>query len=81
MHEEANAARKLTPEQRSEKKKRKIMEDTSTGVRVAVYRVNDLSDPSVKFKIEANCNQLHMTGVVVLCKFINIVVVEGGLFT
>ncbi|GFT09070.1 hypothetical protein TNCV_4105332 [Trichonephila clavipes] len=37
-HEEANAARKLTAEQKREKKIRKLKEDTSTGVNVAVYR-------------------------------------------
>ena len=37
-HEEANAKRKLTKEQRSEKKTKKMMEDTSGGVQVAVYR-------------------------------------------
>ena len=37
-HEEANAARKLTTEQRRDKKVRKIKEDTSLGVNVAVYR-------------------------------------------
>ncbi len=78
MHEEQNEARKLTDAERAAKKKRKIMEDTSTGVHVSVYRVKDLSDPAVKFKVEANCNQLHMTGIVVLCKNLNVVVVEGG---
>jgi U4/U6 small nuclear ribonucleoprotein PRP3 len=78
MHEEANAARKLTPEQRAEKKKRKMLENTSYGVSVSVYRVREVNDPSVKFKIEANANQLHMTGVVVLCKYLNVIVVEGG---
>ena len=37
-HEDANAARKLTPQQRKEKKISKIKEDTSTGVHVSVYR-------------------------------------------
>jgi len=37
-HEDANAARKLTSEQRKDKKKRKIEEDTSLGVHVAIYR-------------------------------------------
>lgn len=36
-HEETNAARKLTPAQRSEKKAKKLQEDTSNGVKVAVY--------------------------------------------
>lgn len=77
-HEEANAARKLTDEQRKEKKMRKIKEDTSLGVNVALYRVKDLRNPARKFKVEANCNQLHMTGMVVLHKDVNVVVVEGG---
>ena len=35
------------------KKKKKIMENTSLGINVSVYRVNDISDPAVKFKLEA----------------------------
>ncbi|XP_053387114.1 U4/U6 small nuclear ribonucleoprotein Prp3-like isoform X2 [Mercenaria mercenaria] len=77
-HEEANAARKLTKEQRRDKKIEKIKEDTSLGVHVSVYRVNDLSNPSKKFKVETNAKQLYMTGIVVLFKDCNIVVVEGG---
>jgi U4/U6 small nuclear ribonucleoprotein PRP3 len=77
-HEQANEERKLTPEQRAAKKEKKLMENTSLGVHVSVYRVKELNDPSVKFKVEANCNQLYMTGVVVLYKSINVVVVEGG---
>jgi len=37
-HEEANAARKLTTEQRRDKKIRKMKEDTTLGVHVSVYR-------------------------------------------
>lgn len=37
-HEEANAARRLTADQRREKKVRKLKEDTTLGVSVAVYR-------------------------------------------
>lgn len=37
-HLDANAERKLTKEQRAEKKTRKIMEDTSIVVHVAVYK-------------------------------------------
>lgn len=37
-HEEANAARKLTTEQRRSKKEKKLKEDTSLGVHVSVYR-------------------------------------------
>lgn len=37
-HEEANAARKLTAEQRKAKKVKKLKEDVSQGVHIAVYR-------------------------------------------
>lgn len=37
-HEEANAARKLTAEQRKEKKVKKLKEDLSDGVHISVYR-------------------------------------------
>ncbi|XP_077320349.1 U4/U6 small nuclear ribonucleoprotein Prp3 [Lithobates pipiens] len=77
-HEEANAARKLTAAQRKEKKVKKLKEDISQGVHVSVYRIRNLSNLSKKFKIEANANQLYLTGVVVLHKDVNVVVVEGG---
>ena len=38
QHEEANASRKLSKEQRREKKIKKLKEDTSLGVHVSVYR-------------------------------------------
>ena len=46
-HEESNAARKLTKEQRQEKKARKLKEDTSLGVHVSVYRWGESSTASV----------------------------------
>lgn len=85
-HEEANAARKLTPAQKSEKKVKKLKEAAGVGVpganklpvHVAVYRVGDLSNLSKKFKVEMNAKQLYLTGIVVLHKDVNVVVVEGG---
>lgn len=77
-HEEDNQARKLTDEQRREKKIKKIKEDTSMGVFVSVYRIKDLSSQSKKFKVETNAKQLFMTGVVILFRDCCAVVVEGG---
>lgn len=77
-HEEANAARKLTAEQRKEKKVKKLKEDLTNGVHIAVYRVRNLQNPAKKFKVEANANELYLTGTVVLHKDVNLVVVEGG---
>uniref|UniRef100_A0A915ARM2 U4/U6 small nuclear ribonucleoprotein Prp3 n=1 Tax=Parascaris univalens TaxID=6257 RepID=A0A915ARM2_PARUN len=77
-HESANAQRKLTKEQISEKKTRKIKEDTSLCVHVAVYRLKSLSHPAKKFKVEMNAKQLQMTGLILLHANINLVIVEGG---
>ncbi|VDD88475.1 unnamed protein product [Enterobius vermicularis] len=77
-HEAANASRKLTKEQKSEKKIKKIKEDTSLVVHVAVYKVKSLAHPAKKFKVEMNARQLHMTGLILLHSNINLVIVEGG---
>lgn len=77
-HEESNANRKLTKEQRRDKKIKKMKEDTAQGVQVSVYRILNLSNPAKKFKVETNTNQLFMTGIVILHKDCNVLVVEGG---
>lgn len=77
-HEDANNARKLTVDQKKQKKVKKVKEDTNLGVHVAVYRLLDLRNPAKKFKVEMNAKQLQMTGVVVHYRNINVVVVEGG---
>ncbi|VBB25975.1 unnamed protein product [Acanthocheilonema viteae] len=77
-HEAANQQRKLTKEQRSEKKIRKIKEDISLAVHMAVYKVKSLAHPAKKFKVEMNAKQLHMTGLILLHSNINLVIVEGG---
>lgn len=78
-HEDANAARRLTADQRREKKARKLKEDTSLGVYVSVYRIRDLlNNASKKFKVETNAKQLYLTGCVMLFRDCNVIVVEGG---
>lgn len=77
-HEEANASRKLTVDQKKQKKIKKIKEDTNLGVHVSVYRILSLRDPAKRFKVEMNTKQLQMTGVILLYKNINVVVAEGG---
>jgi len=77
-HEQDNLARKLTDEQKREKKIKKLQEDTSMGVKVAIYRIRSLKDASKKFKIEMNSKQLYMTGVTILNPDCSVVIVEGG---
>ena len=78
-HDDANQSRKLTVEEKREKKIKKLKEDTSMGVQVSVYRIRDLHNvQSKKFKVETNAKQLFMTGVVILFRDCCVVVVEGG---
>lgn len=77
-HEQANAERKLSKEERTEKKIKKLKEDTSLGVSISVYSLLDLSNPSKKFKVDTNAQQLYLTGTVVITKDIVLVITEGG---
>jgi len=77
-HLEANAARKLTPEQKAEKRRRKYHEDTSAEVHVAVYRAGELADGKARYQIDVNAQQWNLSGVAVLHPECNVVVVEGG---
>jgi len=55
-----------------------VVISTSAVSLVCVSRVLNLSNPAKKFKVETNANQLFMTGIVVLHKDCNVLVVEGG---
>uniref|UniRef100_A0A8R1HQ16 Uncharacterized protein n=1 Tax=Caenorhabditis japonica TaxID=281687 RepID=A0A8R1HQ16_CAEJA len=77
-HETLNAERKLTEDQKRAKKAKKLSEDTSTAVNVAVYRAKSLFHPSKKFKVETNAKQLQMSGAIMIHKAQNVIVVEGG---
>ncbi|XP_058098985.1 protein RDM16 isoform X2 [Magnolia sinica] len=78
-HVDRNIARKLTPAERREKKERKLFDDPSTlETIVSVYRINDLSHPQTRFKVDVNAQENRLTGVAVMSDSITVVVVEGG---
>ena len=45
---------------------------------MTVYRVRNLSNQAIKFKVDMNAQQYHLTGCVILYHDVNLVVVEGG---
>lgn len=67
-HEQMNADRKLTKEQRSEKHARKLHEDTSVSVCVALFWVRDMSHPYHRAKVDLNAQQNGITGGVLECE-------------
>lgn len=83
-HEDRNLARMLTPAERRQKKLNKLLDKREEDggepvVQVAVYKVGDLSTPQLKFKVEVNAKENHLTGTAVCVpgEFC-VVVVEGG---
>lgn len=79
-HVDRNIARKLTPDERREKKERKLFDDPNIAPEtiVSVFKINDLSHPQTRFKVDINAQENRLTGCAVISKGINVVVVEGG---
>lgn len=76
-HHDRNQERKLTPEQRREKKMKKLTENTDVIVNVCVFKVLEMSSKN-KAKIEKNAQQLFMTGTCVITPSMSVIAVEGS---
>ncbi|KAG6853010.1 hypothetical protein C0991_007493 [Blastosporella zonata] len=77
-HEKMNAERKLTDEQRREKKETKKAEQEKKGIYGACFKIKVLSDPAHQFKVRKNAEQLALTGVTIFNPQFNMVYVEGS---
>lgn len=77
-HEKANAERKLTHEERVEKLRKQQEADAKLGIRVAVFRVENLSSGKHRFQVDKNAKDHALTGIVILHPSFNLIIVEGG---
>ncbi|KAI0044786.1 PRP3-domain-containing protein [Auriscalpium vulgare] len=77
-HEKMNAERKLTDEQRREKTETKKAEEDKKGIIGATFKVKILADPSHRFKVRKNADQLGLTGLVIFNPNFSMVYVEGA---
>mmetsp|Transcript_20210 Transcript_20210/g.42069 ORF Transcript_20210/g.42069 Transcript_20210/m.42069 type:complete len:807 (+) Transcript_20210:124-2544(+) len=79
-HEKMNEERKLTKEEKAAKHARKLQEDTSRAVKVALFWVRDMSHPYHRAKVDLNAQQNSITGGVLECEVpeLALVVAEGG---
>jgi U4/U6 small nuclear ribonucleoprotein PRP3 len=78
-HEQMNADRKLTKEEKAAKHARKLQEDTSQSVCVALFWVRDMGHPYHRAKVDLNAQQNSITGGVLECETGEVLVVaEGG---
>ena len=75
-----NAERKLTKEQRSEKLEKKLTEDVSEAVTVALFLVKDMSHRYHRTKVDLNAQQFKITGGVLECESpkMSLIICEGG---
>jgi U4/U6 small nuclear ribonucleoprotein PRP3 len=79
-HLEKNLTNKLTKEQRAAKRAKKLEEDVSQGVTVAIFYVKDMSHPYHRTKVDLNAQQNFLTGGVLECQdpALACVIIEGG---
>lgn len=78
-HVDRNIARKLTPAERREKKEKKLFDDSNAlETLVSVYKINKLSHPQTRFKVDVNAQENRLTGCAVMSDGMSVVVVEGG---
>ncbi|KAI6808237.1 Rft-1-domain-containing protein [Hortaea werneckii] len=77
-HEKANKDRQLSKEQRVEKLKTQQAADEGKGVKIAIFRVDNLSSGKHRYQIDINAKQNALTGMVVLHPEMNLIIVEGG---
>lgn len=78
-HMERNEQAKLTKEQRAAKRAKKLKEDVSKGVHVALFYVKNLQHTYHRAKVDWNAQQNYLTGGVLECHGIGAcVIVEGG---
>lgn len=64
-HEMRNQAAKLTPQERREKKIRKLHEDAAKpgALQAAAFCVRDFSNLKHRFKVDVNAQQYFLTGI------------------
>lgn len=77
-HVNMNEERKLTKEQRHEKLAANQEKDAAKGIRLMVFKIDNLANGSHRFKIAKNAEQLALTGICVMHPRFCLVIVEGG---
>lgn len=80
-HEQMNMERALTPAQKKEKRARKLLEQDSSSVHVALFLVKDMSHRYHRTKVDLNAQQNSITGGVLECQSspeLALVIAEGG---
>jgi len=79
-----NEKNKLTKEQKAEKVRKKFEKDIKKDCKACLFKITNIPDRKMKFKIDKNAQQLYLTGVCITNKRNNVdkipsfIYVEGG---
>eukprot|EP00210_Caulerpa_lentillifera_P007310 g6987.t1 len=76
-HEDRNLARKLTPAERKEKNLKKLFSKDNGDVNVCVFKVAELTNTKLQFKVTVNAEENRLTGCCLVAQPFCLVVVEG----
>lgn len=78
-HERANEERKPNPEEKSRRSEFKLEQDLANGIFSTVYKINILTNPQHRFKVDINAKQLDLKGMCIRTQqTFSLVIVEGG---
>lgn len=77
-HDVANEERKLTHEEKLAKIAAQQEADAARGVKVCVFKIDNLSYRKHRYQIDINAKQNALTGITILNPKMNLVIVEGG---
>ncbi|KAI5789731.1 U4/U6 small nuclear ribonucleoprotein [Peziza echinospora] len=78
QHMQMNEERKLTKEQKEEKRLANREKDIAKGIRCLVFRIENLSNGRHMFKINKFAEQYGVYGICILNPKFNVIIAEGG---
>jgi U4/U6 small nuclear ribonucleoprotein PRP3 len=80
-HVTSNQERKLTKEQQHAKLAQNQAKDAQKGLYMCVFKINTLAYGKHRYQLDQNAKQLALLGVTIFNPDLNLVIVEGGLFS
>jgi len=78
VHDANNAERKLSKEQRKEKKVHKLIDDSAKELYCAIFKITDLSHPLLRSKVTQTAKDNLASGCIIFHRCMNLVIFECG---
>jgi U4/U6 small nuclear ribonucleoprotein PRP3 len=77
-HNDRNAARKKTDEEKRAKKLEKIAKETEVETTVHLYKIGDLTSKQNRYKIDVNAQYYKLHGIGIISEECSLLCLEGG---